>query len=372
MKLLEKSRKLNKLLQERDTAQYQEIANLMSNLIEANIYIVGNKGDVKAYSLREEFACKFAKEVVLDNGNFPAEYVQFLMGIKETYANIPHLNHNCTFRGNEKCLFANKKTTVVPIFGNGERLGTLIVSKADSDFNDDDLRRLKIFLLKIKQHLTGMVDGIFYYDIALVHLKEKYDLPFELVWAQEHMTNNYLTCNYWYSKGVKYAQLSNELMLSEIKEIHEHTDMQLVYQVFGYIPMFTSKRPLLSNYIDTYQLYRQGKDYNLYKEEKYYPIVENRDGTVLYTPYMLNALEEYMELRDSGVLRYAILNGYLLKHNVFKRIVGIFHGVNEKNLKELSLEIDQLCKYRTDKGFLYKETVYKVKDYGKEKNSEKA
>lgn len=242
----------------------------------------------------------------------------------------------------------------------------------NKNFNDDDLRRLKIFLLKIKQHLTGMVDGIFYYDIALVHLKEKYDLPFELVWAQEHMTNNYLTCNYWYSKGVKYAQLSNELMLSEIKEIHEHTDMQLVYQVFGYIPMFTSKRPLLSNYIDTYQLYRQGKDYNLYKEEKYYPIVENRDGTVLYTPYMLNALEEYMELRDSGVLRYAILNGYLLKHNVFKRIVGIFHGVNEKNLKELSLEIDQLCKYRTDKGFLYKETVYKVKDYGKEKNSEKA
>lgn len=139
MKLLDKSRKLNKLLQERDTAQYQEIANLMSNLIEANIYIVGNKGDIKAYSLREEFKCKFAKEVVLDNGNFPAEYVQFLMGIKETYANIPHLNHNCTFRGNEKCLFANKKTTIVPIFGNGERLGTLIVSKVDKDFNDDDL-----------------------------------------------------------------------------------------------------------------------------------------------------------------------------------------------------------------------------------------
>ena len=101
MKLLDKSRKLNKLLQQRDTAQYQEIANLMSDIIEANVYIVGNKGDVKAYSLREEFACKFAKEVVLDNGNFPAEYVQFLMGIKETYANIPHLNQNCTFRGNE-------------------------------------------------------------------------------------------------------------------------------------------------------------------------------------------------------------------------------------------------------------------------------
>ena len=139
MKLLEKSRKLNKLLQEKENAQYQEIANLMSNLIEANVYIVGNKGDVKGYSLRQDFVCRVVKEVVLNNGSFPAEYVQFLMGIKETYANIPHLNQNCTFRGNEKCLFPAKKTTVVPIFGNGERLGTLIVAKPDSEFNDDDL-----------------------------------------------------------------------------------------------------------------------------------------------------------------------------------------------------------------------------------------
>ena len=139
MKLLEKTRKLNKLLQQGDSIQYQDIANLMSDVIEANIYIVGNKGDVKGYSLRHEFECKVVKEVVLANGSFPAEYAQFLMGIRETYANIPHLNNNCIFRGDEKCLFGDKKSTVVPIFGNGERLGTLIVSKCDKEFNDEDL-----------------------------------------------------------------------------------------------------------------------------------------------------------------------------------------------------------------------------------------
>ena len=139
MSLLEKTRRLSKLLQERDNAQYQDVANLMSDVIEANVYIVGNKGDVKGYSLCQDFVCRVVKEVVLNNGSFPAEYVQFLMGIKETYANIAHINQNCTFRGNEKCLFPAKKTTVVPIFGNGERLGTLIVAKPDSEFNDDDL-----------------------------------------------------------------------------------------------------------------------------------------------------------------------------------------------------------------------------------------
>ena len=139
MKLLEKTRKLSKLLQERDNAQYQDVANLMSEVIDANVYIVGNKGDVKGYSLRQDFKCRIAEEVFLANGNFTAEYVQFLMGVKETSANILHLNQNCTFRGNENCQFAAKKTTVVPIFGNGERLGTLVVAKPNSDFNDDDL-----------------------------------------------------------------------------------------------------------------------------------------------------------------------------------------------------------------------------------------
>ena len=73
MNLLEKTRKLSKLLQERDNAQYQDVANLMSDVIEANVYIVGNKGDVKGYSLRQNFVCRVVKEVVLNNVSFPAE-----------------------------------------------------------------------------------------------------------------------------------------------------------------------------------------------------------------------------------------------------------------------------------------------------------
>ena len=53
MKLLDKSRKLNKLLQQKDTAQFEEIANLMSDVLEANVYIVGNKGDFLPYNKTE-------------------------------------------------------------------------------------------------------------------------------------------------------------------------------------------------------------------------------------------------------------------------------------------------------------------------------
>ncbi|MGM9583630.1 MAG: GTP-sensing pleiotropic transcriptional regulator CodY, partial [Phascolarctobacterium sp.] len=46
---------------------------------------------------------------------------------------------NCSFITHTKCIFKDKMTTVVPIYGNGERIGTLIVAKYDASFDDEDL-----------------------------------------------------------------------------------------------------------------------------------------------------------------------------------------------------------------------------------------
>ena len=47
MKLLEKTRKINKLLQKGDKVEFNAIAKLLRDVIEANTYIVGRKGGVK-------------------------------------------------------------------------------------------------------------------------------------------------------------------------------------------------------------------------------------------------------------------------------------------------------------------------------------
>jgi len=36
-------------------------------------------------------------------------------------------------------MFGEKRTTIVPVNGNGERIATLILARYDRDFNDDDL-----------------------------------------------------------------------------------------------------------------------------------------------------------------------------------------------------------------------------------------
>ena len=63
------------------------------------------------------------------------------------------------------------------------------------------------------------ITGVFFYDLAVLELKRELNLNIDLVWNQTHMVNNYKTCNYYYSKGVKYALLGKEITLDEILEI---------------------------------------------------------------------------------------------------------------------------------------------------------
>ena len=139
MELLDKTRRINRLLQYGDKVEYNEVAKLLCDVIQANTYIVGSKGEVRGYALIHEFECDIMREEVLDKKAFPRDYLNFIMRVRDTLANIPHENQNCSFVDNTKCIFKCKMTTVVPIYGNGERIGTLIVAKYDATFSDEDL-----------------------------------------------------------------------------------------------------------------------------------------------------------------------------------------------------------------------------------------
>ena len=139
MELLDKTRRINRLLQYGDKVEYNEVAKLLCDVIQANTYIVGSKGEVRGYALIHEFECDIMREEGLDQQAFPRDYLNFIMRVRDTLANIPHENQNCSFVDNTKCIFKGKMTTVVPIYGNGERIGTLIVAKYDATFSDEDL-----------------------------------------------------------------------------------------------------------------------------------------------------------------------------------------------------------------------------------------
>ncbi|WP_207857950.1 GTP-sensing pleiotropic transcriptional regulator CodY [Lucifera butyrica] len=137
--MLERTRKINRLLQKSEKVEYTEISNVLSNVISSNVYIVSKTGIVLGYALLDDFECDLMRDKVLHQGYFPERYVDWLLRINETSPNLRLESGMCTFSEGTNCLFNDKFTTVIPIHGGGERIGTLIVAKFHDEFTDEDL-----------------------------------------------------------------------------------------------------------------------------------------------------------------------------------------------------------------------------------------
>ena len=233
------------------------------------------------------------------------------------------INYQNTFNINE---IKDIKTLNKEIF--------VIINK---NIHNNELSLLEKNLLEIEKL---NINGIIFYDIAIVNLKKKLHLKTPLVWHQEHLTTNYGTINYWYEKGVTYTYLSSELTKREIDEIKENTNAKLFVNIFGYIPMFTSKRNLVNNYLETFNLESKNQT-TIKKEGKTYKINDTKLGTTVYSDYILNATDV-----DFSNIDYLVFNANFISD--VKKILKDYKEKKENN-------------YPKETGFLYKETIYKVK-----------
>lgn len=137
--MLERTRKINRLLQKSEKVEYDEISQVLSTVISANIYIVSKEGAVKGFALLDNFECDLMLDKVLNQGYFPERYVEWLLKITETSPNLRLEGGLCAFAEGTECIFKNKFTTIVPIHGVGERIGTLIIAKFHEELADEDL-----------------------------------------------------------------------------------------------------------------------------------------------------------------------------------------------------------------------------------------
>lgn len=219
---------------------------------------------------------------------------------------------------------------------------------------------LESLLDVLKELSTLDITGIMFYDIAVLNLNNKFKLNLNLVWSQEHLTTNYATCNFWNSYGVNSVYLSSDITLDEIVDIKNNIKMNTFVNVFGYLPMFVSRRHLVKNYLDTFNLTDNSDSYKICKEGKKYTIVDNNLGSLVYSSNILNGLDEMLILKENNI-NYVVLNSFDVADSLFTEVVNLFTNVTKDNVKSYNNKIDEMFD-NIDKGFLYKETVYKVKN----------
>jgi transcriptional pleiotropic repressor len=140
MNLLEKTRKINSMLQASagKPVNFKEMADTLGDIIDSNVYIVSRKGKLLGISIHQQIENERMKKM-FEERQFPEEYTHSLFTISETSSNLDIHDEHTAFPVENKELFQNALTTIVPIVGGGERLGTLILARLSSQFENDDL-----------------------------------------------------------------------------------------------------------------------------------------------------------------------------------------------------------------------------------------
>ena len=183
----------------------------------------------------------------------------------------------------------------------------------DKNLHNNDLNKVKNILIKLNNY---NVKAVMYYDVAVLNIYKELKLKYDLVWNQEHATTNYNTINYWYDEGVKYTYISSDITKEEIKEIVNNTDSKLMITCFGYLPMFASKRHIVKNYLEYFNLKDNSKINYIEKENKVYPIVDNNFGTKVYSSNILNSIIYLNEIN----VDYYVLNEFNIDSNLFLQV----------------------------------------------------
>ncbi len=223
----------------------------------------------------------------------------------------------------------------------------------NKNMHNSDLDKIKEILLELNNY---SIKGVLYYDIAVLNIYRTLNLKYDLVWNSEHSVTNYNTINYWGSFGVNYAYLSSDITENEIATISKNCKAKLMATMFGYLPMFVSKRHIVKNYLEQFNLKDDSQVNYIKKEGKTYPIIDSEIGTSVYSGNILNGIKSVVNLN----LEYIVLNSFNIDLQKFINIIGMFKTANNENVLEYNEKINNMFD-NVDDGFLSTETIYRVK-----------
>lgn len=223
----------------------------------------------------------------------------------------------------------------------------------NKNMHNSDLENIKNILKDLNDY---NIKGVLYYDVAVLNIYRKLDLNYDLVLASEHTTTNYNTINYWNSFGVNYTYLSSDITEEEMVIISKNCKSKLMTTMFGYLPMFVSKRHIVKNYLEYFNLQDNSTVNYMRKEGKTYPIIDNNIGTSVYSANILNGIKSVLNID----LDYVVLNGFDIELDKFIDVIKCFKTVNKDNVLEYYDRINNMFD-NIDEGFLNTKTIYRVK-----------
>ncbi len=137
--LLNKTRKLNRILQQSadSPVSFPELCKTLNDILDANVYVSNKRGKILGVSLADASDSSIISDEKSDQKKFPDEYNEELVKITNTKYNITGDELLKVFKYDIESF--DKFVTIVPIIGNGERLGTFVLARYNSKFEEEDI-----------------------------------------------------------------------------------------------------------------------------------------------------------------------------------------------------------------------------------------
>ena len=139
--LLQKTRKISTILQEgrHDNVDFEAMAMRLSPILDSVVYILDTEGNILGYDSIVDYSNERMEKIIQDR-KVPKAYLDATLKVYATKVNIPFQDPLSIFPEEEQERFeTNSYTVILPIRGGGDRLGTLVIGRMDSDFKDEDL-----------------------------------------------------------------------------------------------------------------------------------------------------------------------------------------------------------------------------------------
>ncbi|NDI33957.1 peptidase U32 family protein [Chengkuizengella sediminis] len=162
--------------------------------------------------------------------------------------------------------------------------GVKIYVAVNNIFNNAQMETLPSYLRALHDY---QVDAIVFGDPAIISVLKQLNIKMNLHWNTEMTSTNYVTANYWGTKGATRMTLARELNLEEIQEISDKLKLETQIQIHGITNIYHSKRELVKSYmghINNEVTDKFDKDRNLYlveyeRQDLKLPIYEDENGT---------------------------------------------------------------------------------------------
>lgn len=201
------------------------------------------------------------------------------------------------------------------ILGISNKTDRKIIIAINKMIHNNDLDYVKEVLSKVKN--TNI--SILFHDLGVLNIIKELNITNELIIYGEHLNLSIGSNSFYKEQGINSSFISSDITYEELNEIKKNTGMNIYYTVYGYLPIFYSRRSLVTNYFKYIDKEVNDDKYYIINKDNKYLIKEKEYGTIIYSP-LVNLINDLDKIED--IDNYVIDLSYITDNSIIDSILN--------------------------------------------------